>query len=156
MKRILLPFLLCLFAAPALADITITAANVTPVTGYTFTDGTAGATITAGQVVYKDASDGDAFKLADCDASATTSAVIGIALHGAADGQPLRVQTAGSINIGGTVAVGSIYILSGTAGGIQVSTDVAQSDWVSVLGIATTTGIISLRIHNSGVQVPGA
>lgn len=135
-------------------DVTVTAANVVSGTGATFADGTAGATITAGQVVYRDASDANAFKLADCDAAVGLANAVGIALHGASDGQPLKVQTAGNINVGGTLTVGGIYVLSGTAGGIAPVADLAQNDHVTVLGVATTASNLVLKINVSGVQVP--
>jgi hypothetical protein len=40
----------------------------------------------------------------------------GITLTGSAAGQPVVVQTGGSITIGGTVTNGTVYFLSGTAG----------------------------------------
>ena len=157
--RLLLPSLLWIgiLVAPLTtafaADISITAANVVPATGYRFEDGTAGATITAGQLLYKDSGDSNKFKLVDNDASATAS-VYGIALNGAASGQPIRVQTDGTITIGGTVAVGTIYVSSSNAGGIAPSTDLASGDYTSVVGIALTTGTISMSIFNGGVARP--
>lgn len=137
-----------------MANITITAANVAPATGYGFKDGTAGATITAGQTVYQDAADSNHFKLADADATAATATVVGIALNGASDGQPVRVQTTGNINPGGTVVVGKVYVQSGDAGGIAPIDDLATGDRTTVLGIGTTVSNIKLSINNSGALVP--
>lgn len=136
-----------------MADITVTAASVVPATSYRFVDGTAGATITAGQVVYLDTSV-NTYKLADADDTAAKAAAAGIALNGASSGQPVRVQTGGNINPGGTVVVGTIYVVSGNLGGIAPHGDLAQNDYVTVLGIGTTASNISLNIHASGVQVP--
>lgn len=145
---------LLLVAAPlSAADLTITAGSVTT-TSTQLRDVTAGATITAGQVVYLDASASDVAKLADNDASATTNVVAGIALHGASSGQPLRIITGGTITIGATVAVGTIYVLSSTAGAICPAADLASGDYTSIIGVATSTTVITLSIKNSGVQVP--
>ena len=55
-----------------MADLTITAANVIRGANAVITRGTAGAAITAGQIIYADAS--DAFQLADADAFTAGSA----------------------------------------------------------------------------------
>lgn len=137
-----------------MADISIVAANVLPSTSATYRDGTAGGTITAGQPVYQDAADSKKWKAADANASAATAEAVGIALHGASAGQPLRVQVTGLITIGGTVVVGTIYIVSANAGGIAPSSDQASGWYTTILGVATTTGIISLGIKVSGVAKP--
>ena len=137
-----------------MADVVITAANVIPGANAKFRDGTAGATITAGQVVYSDSTDNGDYKLAQADA-ATTDDVIGIAVNGASDGQPIRVvYEDDDLTIGGTVAIGTIYVLSAAAGGaIAPSTDLASTNLVTVLGPAKTTGKIMLKIQVTSAAV---
>jgi hypothetical protein len=65
-----------------MTDLTITAANVLASGQATKETGIAGATITAGQPVYKEATTGT-FKLSDSNARAEV-AVYGVALHGSA------------------------------------------------------------------------
>ena len=134
-----------------MADLTITAASVAKGTGAGTEAGTAGAAVTAGQVVYKDASDSNKFKLADTD-SATVAArtPYGIALHAASTGQPLTVLTGGLITIGATTAVGVPYYLSGTAGGICPYADVAAGDYPAFLGIGTSVTQIKVVIVEAG------
>lgn len=135
-----------------MTDITITPADVLAGGDAVIENGRAGATITAGQVVYKEASSGK-FKLTDTNSGTTeVKNAYGIALNGASDGQPLAVQKSGSITIGGTVVAGTAYYASETPGGIQPAADVATED-VTFLGIATTAAIIKLGIINSGVTV---
>ena len=158
LKSICTLFVLIMFSAAVFAaDLTITAENVVPSSGYGFTDGTAGEAITRGQTVYLKSSDNEFYK-ADCDNTAATATVKGIALQDAANGQPLRVQTSGSITIGATVTVGTIYVASDTAGGIKPHGDLASDDYVSIIGVGTTSAIItmlpSIGVYNSGVQVP--
>ena len=142
------------FAVPSYAvDLSITAASVTT-TSTSFRDITAGATITAGQAIYQDSTDNDKGKLADANDTSAKAVVVGIALHGAASGQPLRIQTGGNITIGATVTVGKVYVLSETAGGIKPIDDIDMSDYVTVIGVGTTTAIIKMNITVSGVQVP--
>ena len=136
-----------------MADITITAASVVPGGGATINYGTAGASVTAGQVVYLDSSTGT-YKLADCDsATAAARSPVGIALHASASGQPLGVQTSGLITIGATVTAGVGYYLSGTAGGICPVADLATGDYPTFLGFATTAAILKLNIQESGVAL---
>lgn len=136
-----------------MADLSITATNVAKVAGETETL-TAGETITAGQTVYKDTADNNKAKLADCDDTAAKATVFGIALNGGASGQPIVVQKTGKINVGATLTVGEIYVLSGTPGGIAPEGDHATGDYVSLLGVGLTAANLGLRINNSGVQVP--
>lgn len=137
-----------------MADLTITAGNVATVSDATIVrDRLAGATITAGQAVYLDTS-ANTWKLADNDNTATTAAASGIALNGASSGQPLAVQTAGVINMGATVTVGTIYVLSSTAGGVCPTTDLGSGDYVTIIGVGVTAANIKLGFSVSGVQVP--
>lgn len=137
-----------------MADIIVTAANVQPGAGavinrsYNF-----GAAVLAGQSVYLD-TDTNTWKLCDADASAAAAALGGIAMHGGANGQPAAVLTGGRYTVGGTVAVGEIYVGSGNPGGIAPKADLATADWVSILGIGVSATQIAVQIQVSGVQVP--
>lgn len=136
-----------------MADLTITAANVIAGSGATRVSGTAGASITAGQVVYKDSSDGK-FKLADCNsATAGVRSPAGIALHASSNGQPLTIQSAGPITIGATVTAGVAYYLSATAGGIAPVGDLLTGDYPVILGIATSASVIDIDIQEAGVAL---
>ena len=136
-----------------MADLSITAANVEAASTAVEYQGTAGATITAGGSVYEDSTDSNKLKLADADALATAAAK-GIALHGASDGQPLRIITEGDLNPGATVAIGEIYCVSDTAGGIKPVGDLVSTEYVTPLGIGTTTANIKVQIQVSGVAKP--
>src|SRR6266496_1447543 len=105
-----------------MADLTITAANVASGTGSQTSDGTAGGTITQGDAIYQDATDSNKWKRADANLSAAAAAAIGIALNAAENGQPVRIQVGGEMNPGATLAVGTVYVLSATAGKIAPST----------------------------------
>jgi hypothetical protein len=136
-----------------MADITVTAANVAPGTGAVVVTGTFGETVTAGQAVYLKSSDSEWY-LANADA-ATTDDVVGIALNGGANGQPGSVQTRGQITIGGTVAIGTVYVLSAAAaGGIAPVADLAATNLVTVVGVGITAAIIDMHIKTTSVAVP--
>jgi hypothetical protein len=137
-----------------MADLSITATSVLAGTGHVKENGTAGAAVTAGQAVYKDASDAGKFKLADCDsATAAVRSPYGIALHASASGQPLTVLKSGPVTIGATVTAGVAYYLSATPGGICPVADLATGDYPVILGIATSASVIEIDIQEAGVAL---
>lgn len=136
-----------------MVDLVITAANVVPGSNATVENGTAGATITAGQVVYRDATT-KKYLLADNDsATVAAKAPRGVALNGAANGQPLAISRAGDITIGATITAGTAYYLSATPGGICPLADVAAGDDVVLLGLAESATVLALDIQTSGVTL---
>lgn len=136
-----------------MADITITAANVVAGASATMKHGTAGATITAGQVVYQAASD-KKWKLADNDsATAEVREATGIALNGASNGQPIAVLTAGPVTIGATLTAGVAYYLSATPGGICPVADILSGDYVCLVGMATSTSVLDVDFSYTGVAL---
>jgi hypothetical protein len=136
-----------------MADLSITAASVVAQAGARRTAGTAGASVTAGQVVYLDTAAGN-YKLCDVN-SATAAARVpaGLALHAAASGQPLTVHTGGPIVIGATLTAGTAYYASGTAGGIRPAADNTTGDFPALLGLATSTTVLNVDIQVSPVAL---
>ena len=136
-----------------MSDLSLTAANVDAASSASIATGTLGATSTAGQVVYLDAST-DKRRLADADASQASANAVGILLGGGSDNQPVHYIVVGDVDVGATLTVGEIYVVSGTAGGIAPEADLASSDWVTVLGVATAADNLKVSILASGAQVP--
>lgn len=132
-----------------MADISVTAASVASYANAQTGTGIAGTTITAGQVVYLNAATGK-LELADADTYAE-AVCKGIALNGGSLDQPIKYQYGGEITIGATVALGGTYVVATTAGGIAPIADLATGDYVTILGVASTTGRIKLNIFASGV-----
>lgn len=119
-----------------------------PGTGAVIEHGTAGATITAGQVVYLDEDGNGRYKLADTDsATADVRRPRGIALHGAGDGQPLAIIKSGPLTLGAVLTAGVAYYLSGTPGGICPIADVAAGDYPCVLGMSSSTSVLLVDIQ---------
>lgn len=139
-----------------MADLTITVANVVPVAGYQAESGyLAGATITRGATVYLDSTT-STWKLADCDASAAAagSAGVGISLSDVVATQPMLVMQGGDLGLGAILTVGQIYCVSATAGGIAPYADLTTNGRVTILGVASTTSNLKLRMWASGVAKP--
>jgi predicted transcriptional regulator len=111
----------------------------------------AGETITAGMAVYLKSSDSRLWK-AQADGTAAEAAFVGVALNGASAGQPVQVQSGGEITIGATVAIGTVYVVATTAGGIAPVADLISTNYVTVVGVGTTAAILTILPIVSGIQ----
>jgi hypothetical protein len=137
-----------------MADITVTAASVLLTSG-PVESGTAGASITAGQCIYKDASASNVLKLAQADGTAAEADAVGIALHAAGTGQPIAYARSGAlINIGGTTVKTTTYVVSAAAGGVALQADLSAGQRIVRLGHATATdGSFIVDIRNVGATI---
>ena len=136
-----------------MADLVITAANVIAAARARRQSGTAGATITAGQVVHLSPTTGR-YILSDADAEGIGDVVeFGIALHGASNGQPLQVVLSGDVTLGEVMTAGTSYYLSTTAGGIAPRADLGAGDDVILLGVSKSTSVLALKPIISGVTL---
>lgn len=137
-----------------MSDLVVTAANVLASGQATKETGIAGASITAGQTVYKEAATG-LFKLADSNsATVEQKAIYGVALHAASTGQPLTVvKDDPNFTPGATVVVGTTYWLSETPGGIQPIADLGAGEQICMIGIGKTTSTMVLKLWNTGVSL---
>lgn len=141
-----------------MADIVVTPGSVVKGSNASITDGTIGGTaltITAGQAVYFDATT-SRWLLAQADGSTAEAGEsgVGIALNGGSTGQPVKVQTAGQITMGGTVVIGMGYVVSAAAGGVAPLADLVSTNKVTPLGWGITAAIISLSPMYLGVAKP--
>jgi len=126
-----------------MADISPSASTVTWTAGNRWTQGMAGATIVPGNVLYLDSTT-NTLKLADGDLD-TESIVVGIALDSAISGRVCTYAPPGAvINIGATVTLGTIYVLSLTAGAICPWADIGTGDYPNVLFIGATSNLVEL------------
>lgn len=137
-----------------MAAYTITATSVITQDTSTAT-GTAGESIAAGEFIYKDTDDSNRLKKAVAT-SEKTAKVVGIALNGAAAGQPVQYAGSGKEVTVGTVATlqkGKILVLSNTAGKAMPAGDLSGSTgyYVTILGYAKTATVVALQITPSAV-----
>lgn len=141
-----------------MSDISITATSVVASASAKIYSGIAGETITAGQTLYKSSTDNRLYK-ADANASPATADCVGIALNGAAAGQPLKyTDDDPDFTPGGTLSLSvaadsGVYVLSGTAGGIAPMDDLAANMYPVVLGVAKSTTKMVLKIVKSTAAV---
>lgn len=138
-----------------MANLAITAANVIASATSLKGAGTAGAAVTRGQPLYIDATDGNKLKPADANVSLALATVVGIALNDAAAGQPVNyVFSDSDFQSGGAMAVGAVYVLSATAGGIADVADLATGMFPVVLMVAKSATKAVLSIVAGGVVTP--
>ena len=137
-----------------MANMTITVANVQAGEGATLKVGQAGETITAGEPLYEDSTDGGNLKLCQFDGTAAEADCVGIAVVDAADDAAVTYITLGDLNLGAILTAGSVYGLSATSGSIANVADVASTEYVTVLGVARSATILIVKIIVSGVVVP--
>lgn len=136
-----------------MADLSITAANVVA-DSVSKQEYTAGAAITAGQAVYIDTANSNVVKLAQADGTALEATVKGIALNSASTGQPVLIAVSGTLDLGATLTVATVYIVSTAAGGICPVGDLASSSYLSIIGVGTAADELTIGILNSGVEKP--
>lgn len=136
-----------------MTDIVVTAASVLAGANASRETSTAGETIAAGQVVYKASATGK-WQLADNN-SATIEArtAHGIALDSAAAGQPVTVQKAGDITLGGGLVAGTAYYLSATPGALCPVADVVTGSAVCQIGLAKSATVLAIAIQAPGVTL---
>lgn len=136
-----------------MADITVTASSVAKGTDAVLKTVIARVAITAGQSVVLDSTDTQGrYRLADADTAATAGCG-GVALDGGAADQPVTIITRGNYNPGGTVVAGTPYCVSTNAGGIAPFSDLGQGDYVTLVGMATSTSNVKVQILASGVAI---
>lgn len=123
-----------------MADVVMTA--ITVPAGTPVDIGIAGATLTAGMPVYKDASDSNKLKGATT-ASTTTATIVGITLGAGTSGQHvcyLPIAARGTvITVGAVLTDGVFYCVSDNAGGVAPFADLAGADLRTILGMARST-----------------
>ncbi len=114
---IIAPLFFTAHSAPSFAQSVVpTPVNVTASRNAKISNGTCGATIVAGKVLYLDQSTGT-LKIAS-NATSASALIAGVALGGCASGQTVRYATFDPDFVPGfAVTVGATYFLDGTSGG---------------------------------------
>lgn len=138
-----------------MADLTITAANVLAAADAKTRIVTAGTTLARGKVVCRE-SDGR-YGLAQANTGNARRAE-GICLSDAAIGQLVVItapEEGGNINLGATLTVGQIYVVSAaSAGGIAPYADLASGHYVVMIGIATSASNLLMKMIDPNVTKP--
>jgi hypothetical protein len=131
-----------------MSDLVQNSANIVPSGNAPTTIGNSGAAITAGQPVYYNGTNWLPAK-ANGNAMQAGGTQVGIAQDSApGTGQNVIIQTSGAMNVGATLTNGVIYCISNTTGAICPVTDLGAGNFITILGMATSTTILTML--NSG------
>ncbi len=133
-----------------MANISQTAANVavgastTPTRLVQF-----GEAVTQGQPLYQH-TDGKYYQCDANDGVAKALAAVIALTPGAIDGYgivalPSSTPGRSLVNLGATLAVGTAYAVSATKGAIAPLSDIGSGEFVTVLGVATTTALLDFQ-----------
>lgn len=122
----------------------VTAADVVAVDGVQFDWVNAAVAINAGQTVYRKLKAGSTTEyelfLGVNDTEEHTR-IHGIALTSADPGQPVKVAKNGAVKLGSIFTTsGSIVVVSSTAGSIEDYADLAQPDYLFIVGVSRQNG----------------
>lgn len=117
-----------------------------------------GEAVTQGQPLYQSASDSKWYR-ADADTEAAAKAGALALTPGSTDGYGLVALPSSTpgrslVNLGATLTVGEIYVVSTNVGAIAPIGDLASGDYVTVLGVATTSALLDLQIVVSNTAKP--
>lgn len=138
-----------------MADVSITSANVKPASELVKTKAvTLGETLVAGDYVYYKTSDQRYWK-SDSDAADTANAR-GVILVGGSAGEIGTIAEQGPITYGAVLTAGTVYVLSSNAGKICAISDGnhATGDYITIVGVASSTSVMTFRPYVSGVAKP--
>jgi len=133
-----------------MANYTITAANVAVATARSRASTVqAGEVITAGEMVYLD-SVTQKYKLALATAEASAE-VTGISISGAASDGYFLIVNSSTYIAGTTLVAGDPVFLSATAGAICPHADLIATNYITQIGIATSTTEIAINLDATGI-----
>jgi hypothetical protein len=139
-----------------MADISVTQSAVKAADANTQkATGTSGEAINIGQSVYADPSTGKIYK-AQATNSTHTANLVGVSLTNAqgAD-QPIVYATEGNLTFNNVLTTGQVYVTSAAnAGGIAPVSDLASTNYVGVLGVATSGTNLKLLPIATSAQKP--
>ncbi len=133
-----------------MADLSVTAGNVTPGPNARIETGVAGEALTPLQPVYK-ATDGKWYKADNNGATDLVRAAKAVTLGTAAANQPITVQKSGRVNCGSILTKNIPYFLSDTAGGICPLADVGTGEYGCIIGIGLSATEMLLILAYTGV-----
>lgn len=134
-----------------MANLSITAANVSMTADTVEEVGIAGEALTPGQPVYFNPLASKWLKAEAGDTEAKAQAQR-ITLTSAALNARVLLAAGGKVNIGATVVRNTVYVVSQTSGLLCPLADLATDDWVTIVGIADTTSTLKLMLLPQGYQ----
>lgn len=111
----------------------------------------AGGTIAKHDAVYIDTSDNNKVKAAVASAEASAAAY-GMALHAASSGEYVLVAKNGAtVTVGGGLTAKTRYVVGGTAGEIELQSDLSGGEYITEFCFANSTTELIIDIRATGL-----
>ena len=132
-----------------MANLSQTAADVKILSDGPIQNGTCGEALTAGQPVYQ--SGGKWFRGINTGVALNASISRIVIVGGAIDAPCVLALSGCQVDLGATLVVGETYILSATLGLIAPLADLASTNRVTILGVATAVNSFAFYPLASGV-----
>lgn len=133
-----------------MADLVPVPVSVQLVSG-PYVNATFGETVSAGMAVYRDSANSQKLMKTDTNVAGKKDCY-GVTLDAGDADETGRVAISGAvINLGVTLGVGTLYLASETAGGIQPVADLGAGEDVIVVGIGQTADNFLVHVWDSAV-----
>lgn len=136
-----------------MADLTITPASVALSSDTSYAVVQVGEAVTQGQPGYLNSSDTKYYR-ADANDTSAKAVASGIFMSPAATDGYALFAVGGHVNLGATLTVGQVYVVSTNVGGIAPYSDLGTGHYVTILGIGITSALLKINPNVSGIQKP--
>jgi hypothetical protein len=133
-----------------MSDLSQTPGNVKLVAGTAALVGTAGEALTQGQPAYE--ASGKWYRCDANDTAAKANCRVIVLTPAATDEQVVLARAGSDVNLGATLTVGTVYVVSANVGAIAPVADLTTNDYVTILGVAKTAAVLAFSPVVSGVQ----
>jgi len=134
-----------------MAAVTFSGAAIVSVPASGLVRRTAGGTISKHDAVYIDTATNNVVKAA-VNTAAASAVVYGIATHAAVSGEEILIAVNGAtLTVGGGLTAKTEYYLGGTAGEIELLTDLTGGEYICRVGWSNSTTEFELDINNTGL-----
>ena len=98
--------------------------------------------------------DGSKYYQAVANDTEAKAAAVGVFMTAAAlDGYAV-IAMVGPVDLGATLTVGEVYVVSATKGSIAPIADLTTGDYVTILGVASSASSLELNPQVSGIAKP--
>ena len=87
------------------------------------------------------------------DDTAAAAACVGSAINDAAASQSVTYLKSGNLDINAVATKGTVYVVSAAAGKIAPVADLVSTNFVTILGVASSTTRINIKLNATGVVV---
>lgn len=136
-------------------DVIVTAANVRPTENTQVRLVIYGATVTAGDWLYRNTSTDKYLPTTSTGTLLQSggSSELVWAMTGGADTEDGTIAVSGKVIVGGALGVGKVYVISDTVGLMTLANDLASTWYTGITGVASSTTELELILKADGYRI---